>query len=193
MKKSDKRRQYKLSNNHSCLTATLISLMSKYFKFTISFPNKVPSKTLLFPKVKTIQTLDGDIIEIYSIIKKRIFQQRSKSSSNRINQKTPRLNFERRFELFHFLQDLAELNKCCSIHNFVEEHGGISGNFYIIYNQKILTKNEILTLGYKTLQRIYQKSEFFDKKKLRKNHYQTNKANSSSLSINGFRFFSYKQ
>ncbi|EMD49604.1 hypothetical protein KM1_021140 [Entamoeba histolytica HM-3:IMSS] len=167
MKKSDKRRQYKLSNNHSCLTATLLSLMSKCFKFTISFPNKIPSKTLLFPKVKRIQTIDGDIIDTYSIIKKRIFQQRSKSSSNEINQKTPRLNFERRFELFHFLQDLAALNECCFVHNFVEEHGGISGDFYITYNKKILTKNEILTLGYKTLQRIYQKPELFDKKKLR--------------------------
>ena len=73
MSKSDaKKRQNYLSNQHSCLTAFELALLSRYCTMTVPFPNKQPQRTYLFPKIKTLQFPGEDSIDLYSLIKTRI-------------------------------------------------------------------------------------------------------------------------
>ena len=104
--KNSKERQYILSNNHACLTATMLGLLSSECEFTIMFPIKWSHQTVDFPKIRFIKLRNGNEIDLYKLVKERIGMYRTEKGEQDGSEQQPRLNYERRYEYFHFIQDL---------------------------------------------------------------------------------------
>ena len=161
-------RQRLLSDNHSTCTAFLMGYLSKYVTLEISYPNKLSTLTLVFPKLKNVIFEDKEIVDVYSIIGERIDYMRKTmtqesnkdaTSSDKDSTKHPRLNFERRYEIFHYIIDLLKLYTPCEIYDLEEEHGGISGNYSIKINDQIYKKDVIDKKGVEMLKRLYKEKK----------------------------------
>ena len=175
MSKADaKKRQNYLSNQHSSLTTFQIAVLSRYCTITVPFPNKQPHRTLLFPKVRTLQFPNEDSIDIYSVIKQRInarrklaLQERAREQArakmngiDKNKEKGPkrvneRMNFERRYELSHFLEDFLNQMTDFTIVGAKEEHGGISGNYYIEIGEERYDSKGIQRISKVILEKLY--------------------------------------
>ena len=132
----------------------MLALLSPLCKYTLSFPIKYSAKTVDFPKIRTITLTNGIVLEVYKTIKHRINQQRT-SITNIAEDSLPRLNYERRFEFFHFIQDLLTMITDCKLVDYTEEHTGISGNFSITYPTGVLSKEDIMRIGKEVLEKLY--------------------------------------
>ena len=156
-KPQNRRRQRELSNNHSTFTAFIMGMLSQYVGIKISYPNKLSSITMIFPKLKYIIFEDKEPIDIYSIISQRMEKKRQEKEEKRKgNRSKPRMNFERRYDIYHYVIDLLEMYIPIEITNVIEENGGISGEYEIKMNGKRYDKNEIKERGEEILKRVYR-------------------------------------
>ena len=153
--KNKKRRQNDLSDNHSCLTNYMIGILTKYCKISISKPNKLSTKTIIFPKINEIWINENDKIEIKTIIKNRI-NEKLKDKKLKNGEKVPRMGFERRFELFEILEDILYEINGLKIIGIKKENGGISGEYQIKTNGKTIQKDEIRKTGMVISKRLYE-------------------------------------
>ena len=159
----NRNRQRLLSNNHATCTAFLMGLLSKYVDLEISYPNKLSSLTLIFPKLKFITFPQSTPLDIYSLISNRIeiMRKQKKEEKNEMNKgkKLPRLNFERRYEMYHYIYDLLNMYEEVEIYKASEEHGGISGEYKIEVNGKEYLKEMIDEKGREILRRVYKEKK----------------------------------
>ena len=75
------------------------------------------------------------------------------------SKKPPRLNFKRRYELFHYVFDLLNLYTPIEIIGMVEENGGLSGNYRIRIYDYMYEKYEIDDIGRNVLKRLYREKK----------------------------------
>ena len=71
----------------------------------------------------------------------------------------PRLNFERRYEIYHYIYDLLNMYEDVEIYNAFEEHGGISGKYKIEVDGKEYLKEMIDEKGREILRRVYREKK----------------------------------
>ena len=154
-----KHRQWELSNNHACLTALLVAILSKHYKFICPYPSRVSSRTLDFIKISTMEDENGKCIHIYTEIKQRINQKRTTLASSSSHGNL-RLNYERRFELYHrLIWMILSLEESFVLDDVVEEHAGISGDFSLRLDGIEMGTERILDVGKRIIQYIYEKRE----------------------------------
>ena len=152
--KGQKGRQYYLLNNHAAITAFLVSIINHYFDIIITYPIRVSTKTLIFPRVRNIVLNRNEMIDLHSLVKNRIRQVKNTKDEPK-NGGAIRINFETHYEIYHLINDILELIVDYRIEGSIEEPSGISGDYEIHYRGKRYIRQTIFERGIMILERMY--------------------------------------
>ena len=152
--KGNKARQYYLLNNHAAITAFLVSIINHYFDIIITYPIRVSTKTLIFPRVRNIVLNHDEMIDLHSMVQGRVRQVKDTKDEPK-NGGAIRINFETHYEIYHLLNDILELLVDYRIEGEIEEPSGISGDYCVYYRGKRYLRQTIFERGIMILDRMY--------------------------------------
>ena len=147
------RQRYRL-NNHAATTGFIIGLLSRYFHLIVSFPVKLTTICVNFPRLRTLCINDEEDIDISTIIRERT--QAIKLEKLKENPKVNlRLNYITHYEIYHFVSDLMYLIDDYEMTGEREEPSGLSGAFTIRLGERIYEWEEIYEKGEEAIKRMY--------------------------------------
>ena len=149
-----KARQHYLLNNHAAITAFIIALLNRHFNILVSYPIKISTKTLTFPRVRLLITDNNEKIEIWRMVEQRVEVIREEKKKY-MQERSQRVSYETHYEIYHILNDMLECVEEYEIDGAREEGSGISGEYRIRVGTREWKWDEILSLGKKIIERMY--------------------------------------
>ena len=148
-----KARQHYLLNNHAAITAFILAHLNRHFDILVSYPIKVSTKTLIFPRVRLIITENKEEIEVWKMVEERMEVAKEEKKMGR--ERSQRVSYETHYEIYHILNDILECVEEYQITGEKEEGSGISGEYRIRVGTKEWRWDEILAIGKKIIERMY--------------------------------------